>query len=1637
MTSSSSSAVPGSCLTNYARIGHAAQQLFPDILQELITIKEPPHRLSGDVNTNKNLSKILRSDELLLINDVATKGYANFDIPFIYKLIRNLNLVPPPTLGWSHPTAPCLTEVTPGDDIERIRRFRNETLHRGNAQVTDTELSQIFTQFKDIGGRLETYMGKQTGEFVDKFVDLETCCMDEDTRTMYIERLDRLKKSDEDCKKRLSALEEDVDALKEKNSSTTHLLDTMATEIPSEESNYIKISLLILKISQHAVRLKFDTEFHPDCLQETLNRSSGKLRELQRMNRINQHQWTLLFPSKGKPSSEKYDITLMINLIRNLTDIQISSKLPLPTRVSVGDDLSRIQYYRNKIAHMDSFMIEDDDFNIYWEDIAQALHRLSGGSFNEEIIELQEWQIFESQKSNSLRHIQMQNRLVAAEDQLVAVEEQLVSVTKRMMSLELQLNDPIPKNIKDLYEKEIKHWVEDKEKFFETAAAKKILGFVTENSVTVIAGSSGMGKTATSHQIALHLQQHEGYQILPISDPKDIEKYYTNGLAQIFVFDNLCGVFNVDQHLINSWDRVSSQIARFCKENKHFRILATCRLQITKNPQFEKLSDKLNMKECNLLSKDLAYKNSEKLKIASCHMDQEHVHNLSRETISGLDMFPFLCDMFGKSDNKDMKMFEWPIQYYEEQFDQMQYQNEECFLGLGLLVIYNDTIKINVFKDESIDTVFKKIFKEVFESLELSNRPSKLQVLRKLDTLIDTYITSYIENNQSIITSKHDLVFDLLSLYFGKKMTKTLVKYATPDFISDRIQFESLEEEHDEYIIMIPPYLEHSYFNRMEEEIMKNNFYGVFGNMQSHIKLYQEKFIDFFSKKTDIMEKLLHNRWPLYLSSMNGCSIFVQFLLEQQNNIPSELLQDISDRTRFEIAAHDSDTEDIDTDSDMYKITHKNAPLVEACTEGHLQIVQTLVQYGYDIDCVEPGLLSPLYAACTYGHTDIVQYLLGCNCAVDLKNCDGQTALHVACIKNNPEIVSILLGKGLYINKPGFCKETPFFIACKWGNLGVVNILLEYNCDITICNNMNESPLHEACKNGHKDIVEVLIRNKCDVDMVNLFGRTALHEACSSNYTQFLDEEDETWSIEGEEVDIQYYEPKVQYGKTVIVDKISDSIETIQKGIVQILLHTNINPCIVDYLGYTALHEAAKSGYSTIVDILLQKLLEMNKMALVNEYKPVDLYKSFIPPLFSSSSKCVVNVFVQHTCNMNILDSHGRNALHYASERGHLEIVEFLYDIGCKMDVLNASGKSVLHAACRGGNEDIVDFFLKRGCDPNHTDKYGDTPLFVACARSNIEVVKVLIKYHCDVNKTNIGGCNALQKACLNGRVNIVDLLLKNKININQADNLNNTPLFYACYHGYKDVASLLMENKSELNIPNKDGQIVLHLSCWLGHLEITQLLLQNHSNINQPDKSKCTPLHLAATEGYNDIVELLIKNGCDINACDVNGRNALHHACIQKVEHDYLLWISHCSKYNRQEHYHNEVVVLLLQNKCDANQEDSFGQIPLHIACETCTSHRYLRCMTDIVKLLLESGCDIDKCDNSHRSPFLIACEKKEYESEKIVTTLVENNCDVNIKDNNGQTGLEICTSKGFTWVTEILLHSQNSKNEATQENA
>ena len=67
-----------------------------------------------------------------------------------------------------------------------------------------------------------------------------------------------------------------------------------------QESNYIKLAMIVLRVSPLAVRVQFDKEFHPNCLQRTLKREWSRLSELRMKKRITQPQWNMLFPETSR-----------------------------------------------------------------------------------------------------------------------------------------------------------------------------------------------------------------------------------------------------------------------------------------------------------------------------------------------------------------------------------------------------------------------------------------------------------------------------------------------------------------------------------------------------------------------------------------------------------------------------------------------------------------------------------------------------------------------------------------------------------------------------------------------------------------------------------------------------------------------------------------------------------------------------------------------------------------------------------------------------------------------------------------------------------------------------------------------------------------------------------------------------------------------------------------------------------------------------------------------------------------------------------------------------------------------------------------------------------------------------------------
>lgn len=81
--------------------------------------------------------------------------YSNFDVTLLYTLIRNLCSGLEPTRGWGLEPGPTDTKI--GDDIERLRLFRNKNFaHLNSATIPDDTFEETL---KAVLSRLKSHSG--------------------------------------------------------------------------------------------------------------------------------------------------------------------------------------------------------------------------------------------------------------------------------------------------------------------------------------------------------------------------------------------------------------------------------------------------------------------------------------------------------------------------------------------------------------------------------------------------------------------------------------------------------------------------------------------------------------------------------------------------------------------------------------------------------------------------------------------------------------------------------------------------------------------------------------------------------------------------------------------------------------------------------------------------------------------------------------------------------------------------------------------------------------------------------------------------------------------------------------------------------------------------------------------------------------------------------------------------------------------------------------------------------------------------------------------------------------------------------------------------------------------------------------
>ena len=150
--------------------------------------------------------------------------------------------------------------------------------------------------------------------------------------------------------------------------------------------------------------------------------------------------------------------------------------------------------------------------------------------------------------------------------------------------------------------------------------------------------------------------------------------------------------------------------------------------------------------------------------------------------------------------------------------------------------------------------------------------------------------------------------------------------------------------------------------------------------------------------------------------------------------------------------------------------------LQTAVAKGNAPIVKLLLERGEDPNLTENGNITLLDQAVRNGHLQIVQYLIDHGANIEAQIHDSkEKLLHFAAKYASEEIIKELLKNNVQINSLDKDHCTPLWVAVSNGRKEIVKVLIDAGADVNIQDNLKRKPLAIAIENRHGDIAKMII----------------------------------------------------------------------------------------------------------------------------------------------------------------------------------------------------------------------------------------------------------------------------------------------------------------------------------------------------------------------------------------------------------------------------------------------------------------------------------------------------------------------------------------------------------------------------------
>ncbi|XP_063904135.1 uncharacterized protein LOC135123427 [Zophobas morio] len=648
---------------------------------------------------------------------------------------------------------------------------------------------------------------------------------------------------------------------------------------------------------------------------------------------------------------------------------------------------------------------------------------------------------------------------------------------------------------------------------------------------------------------------------------------------------------------------------------------------------------------------------------------------------------------------------------------------------------------------------------------------------------------------------------------------------------------------------------------------------------------------------------------------------------------------------------------------------YATTPLLLACENGNLKIVEYFVKSGVDVNRVNENGGTPLYIASLRGHQEVVEYLCTVGAEINRADNQGGTPLYAASFNGHENVVEYLVTVGAEINRSDDYGATPLILACVKGHDKVVEYLTKTGAEVNRANNDGVSPLFAASFNGHGKVVEYLTTVGAEINSATNNGRTPFFAASTSGYEQVV----EYLATVGAEINAATNE-----GWTPLY---AASYKGHEKVVAYLATFSaEVNRAGND--GTTPLIVAASKGHEKVVACLAEAGAEINRAT-----------NDGATPLIAASlsgHEQVVEYLTTVGAEINSADNDGRTPLYLASINGHDTVVEYLATVGAEINRADKEARTPLYVASMNGNKKVVEYLATVGAEINHANKDGATPLYVASRNGHEEVVEYLATVGAEVNFVANDGGTPLYAAAVNGHEKIVEYLATHGAKVNHVHSDGTTPLVMASFKGNEKVVESLVKVGAEINLAANEYTTPIIAASINGHKQVVQYLKTVGAEINRADSGDRTPLHLASYNGHDKVVEYLATVGAEINRVDNKGWTPLHAACL---------------------HGHKKVVEFLTTVGAEINRAEKNGLTPLYIASRN--GHE------NVVEYLATVGAEINSATNDGMTPLYAASMNGH---QKVVKYLATVGAEINTVTNEGWTPLYAASINGHEKVVEHL---------------